>query len=238
LPLQLPDHRNSGRGNFLQRFSLLVLFTGLLLFTSKGQEHIIFYTSDSLKVEGDIYLKQPQLPFIILCHHKGSVSDEYTEIARRLLNLNYNCLVAEIGNTRYATRDILAAIVYIQQVNSQPVILLGSTCSASLCLLAAVGNPMVKAVVALSPGEYYQPFIRLSDEAGKISQHVFASAARSEYPYLKEMLSKIPEQQLTLFKPENGEGNRGSDAFRSENETSGEYWFALMIFFKKLQQNN
>jgi pimeloyl-ACP methyl ester carboxylesterase len=222
-----------------------------------GQEAVYFTADDGVKIRGDLYLHDIRQPFIILCHQDGSNRSEYYEIAPRLLNLNYNCLAVDLragGKSGFvqnetanqalvekrsvrpldAAADIKAAILYIRSISKQPVILLGSSYSASLCLLLAAGNPLVKAVIALSPGEYFQPQITIKDEVMKVSQQVFVCATQVEYPYLQKMLSGMPAQQLTLFKPEKSKGIRGTGAFYSSNAGSSEYWFALMMFFKKL----
>jgi pimeloyl-ACP methyl ester carboxylesterase len=222
-----------------------------------GQEAVYFFAADSLKVRGDLYLKNNKLPFIILCHQDGSNRSEYYEVAPRLLNLNYNCLAIDLragGRLGFvqnetaslalsenrpvkpldAEADISAAIRYASGINSQPVILLGSSYSASLCLLIAAGNPRVKAIVALSPGEYFQPLKTVAGELHKINQRVFVSSTQADYPYLQKMLSGMSPENLTLFKPEKSKGVRGCSAFYRSNENNGEYWFALMMFFKKL----
>jgi pimeloyl-ACP methyl ester carboxylesterase len=234
---------------------LILLCSALLAVT--GQEAVYFYAEDGLKIRADLYLKDNQQPFIILCHQDGSNRSEYYDIAPRLLNLNYNCLAIDLragGNSGFvknetanralldkrpatpldAAADISAAIRYVQGINKLPVILLGSSYSASLCLLAASGNPLVKAVIALNPGEFFQPRRTIEKEVQHVSQQVFVSATKTEYPYLQKMLGAIPADRLVLFRPEKSNGIRGTRAFDIANESSGEYWFALMMFFKKL----
>ncbi len=240
----------------MKKPALLILLL-LAVFSITGQEAVYFIAEDSVRIRGDLYLQDTQRPFIILCHQDGSNRSEYYEIAPRLLNLNYNCLAVDLragGKAGYvqnetanhallgkrpaqpldAVVDIRAAIRYIQSISKYPVILLGSSYSASLCLLTAAGNPSVKAVIALSPGEYFQPLMQVGEEVKKISQQVLVCSTQSEYPYIQKMLSGIPDGKLTLFKPEKSKGMRGSGAFASSNAGSGEYWFALMMFFKKL----
>jgi|WetSurSiteA1Bulk_404760.scaffolds.fasta_scaffold13153_3 dienelactone hydrolase len=234
---------------------LFLIFSATL--TLAGQEAVYFVSDDGVKVRGDLYLHDVQQPFIILCHQDGSNRSEYYEIAPRLMNLNYNCLAIDLragGKSGFITNetatmalmekratqpldaaaDIRAAIQYVQRLSKQPVILLGSSYSASLCLLAAGGNPLVRAVIALSPGEYFQPVLNVREEVKKIKQQVLVCATQVEYPYLQKMLAGIPTEQLTLFKPEKSKGVRGTGALCSSNTGNGEYWFALMMFFKKL----
>jgi pimeloyl-ACP methyl ester carboxylesterase len=214
---------------------LLLLFSAYQGVT--GQEAVFFFATDSNRVRGDLYLTSNQLPFIILCHPEEARHEEFREVAPRLLNLNYNCLAIHLrhGTSLLATRDILAAMQYIRDIGNQyPVILMGSSYSASLCLLVTAENPAVKAVIALSPGEYFLPVKSVSEEVKKIRQQVFVSSTLTEFPYLQTMLSGIPAENVTLFKPTKDKGVRGSAALCHSNPDHAEYWFALMMFFKKL----
>jgi hypothetical protein len=115
-----------------------------------------------------------------------------------------------------------------------PVILFGSSRSASLCLLESAANPKVKAIVALSPGEYFQPGIRMADVLANVSQPVFICGTRTEYSYLQKMAERRQGDELILFQPEKGHGVHGAAALTGTDNTKDEYWFALMMFFKKL----
>ena len=208
--------------------------------TAMSQEAVYFYARDGLRVRSDLYLQNNELPFIILCHQDGSNRTEYYDIAPRLLNLNYNCLAIDLrtggreGHTENALEDILAAVNFVHTFNPHPVILFGNSFSASLCMLAAVTNPNVKAVVAFSPGEYFQPRLSFGKEVVKLDKPVFVSATQQDYDYLKNMLAGIAPEYITLFKPEKSKGTRGVKALDSSNGAYDEYWFALMMFFKKL----
>ena len=207
----------------------------------KGQEVVYFYAADSSKIRGDLYVRDYNLPFMILCHGEAADRNEFCDIAPRLLNLNYNCLAIDMGtggahnfSLPGAQNSLRAAIVYVRRFNSLPVILVGSSWSASLCLLESAANPQIKAVVALSPGEYFQPKIRMSDIMEKISQPVFICGTRAEFNYLQKMVEKQPAGQITLFQPGKGKGLHGASSLAGNDITRDEYWFALMMFFKKL----
>jgi len=234
-------------------FILLCCVSGMV----KGQEAVYFLAGDGLKVRGDLYLRDYKLPFIILCHQASSNRSEFYDIAPRLLNLNYNCLAVDLragAKTGYtenetalkavienrpkemldARTDLLAAIDFVHRVNRHPVILFGSSYSASLCLLAARNNMQVKAVVAFSPGEYFQPRISMAEEFGRADKPVFISGTQSEFVYLQKMTIHMIPEKLTLFIPEKGKGEHGVRALTSGGTVSDEYWFALMLFFKKV----
>jgi pimeloyl-ACP methyl ester carboxylesterase len=240
-----------------RRISAITFFICFTITHLLSQEAVYFYASDGLKVRADLYLHSNKLPFIILCHHDGSNRSAFYEIAPRLLNMNYNCLAVDLragGNVGFsknetasmalsenrtislfdARQDIAAAIQYVHQINQQPVILLGGSYSASLCLLTAMNNPNVKAVVAFSPGEYFLPMLSISKEVEKMDKQVFIGATQQEYDYLKRMFAGISPEHITLFKPEKSKGVYGIKALDSTNHERDEYWFALMLFFKKL----
>jgi pimeloyl-ACP methyl ester carboxylesterase len=214
---------------------LLILLPGFYRVT--GQEAVFFYTRDSTRVRADLYLADYRLPFIILCHQQGSDRTEFKEIAPRLLNVNYNCLAIDLrpGIGLSSSEDILAAIQYAGRFGNQPVILMGTAFSAALCFLIAAENAHdVKAIIALNPGEYLQPVKSIGALARQINQPIFVSSTLKEFPYVANIFSGIPESRLTVFKPQKGPGIRGTAAFSNSNPDSSEYWFALMMFFKKI----
>jgi len=216
-------------------FSLLFLFSSAFN-AATGQEAVFFFAEDSVKIRGSLYLKNYDLPFIILCPQNGSDRSEYNEIAPRLLNINYNCLAIDLraGTPPTQLPDIKAAIRFARGFNKHPVVLLGAAHSASLCILAAGKNPAIKAVIALNPGEFFQPQTKICDEVKNLDQPVFVSSTQTEFPYIQRMMAAVPAEQLTLFKPAKAKGIRGPEAFSRTNPDNGEYWFALTMFFKKI----
>ena len=51
---------------------------------------------------------------------------------------------------------------------------------------------------------------------------------------VSQLVSGIDEDYVTIFKPEMGEGKRGSATLSIDNENYSEYWLALLLFFKDL----
>jgi hypothetical protein len=221
------------------RIYLFLFFACCTVCGIKGQEAVYFYADDSTRIRADLYLRDYSFPFMILCHDEAADRSEFYDIAPRLLNLNYNCLAIDLETSGHqnladARAGLHAAIAYVRRFNTLPVILFGGSRSASLCLLEASVNPGIKAIVALSPGEYFQPKIVMSDVLEKISQPVFICGTRKEYIYLQKMAGNRSADGLTLFQPEKGNGIHGTAALNGNDLTKDEYWFALMMFFKKL----
>jgi hypothetical protein len=236
----------------------LYLFFFFMFVWSSAQEKVTFYSEDSLKITADLYMKDYKVPFILLFHQEGSSRGEYKEIATRLLKLEYNCLavdlragdkmnyvinetaerakVEKIPHSYFeAEEDIKASIRFIRKFNSQPVVLFGSSYSASLCLIIAKSNPDVIAVIAFSPGEFFRPEVIVKEAITGLTQPVFISVTEPEYNYIYQMLSGVPEKNRYIFRPSKGKGDHGVKMLGESNESSDECWLELLLFFKRIR---
>ncbi len=218
---------------------------------------ITFTAADGLKVTADEYLVDSEKPYILLFHEQGSSRGEFKNIARRFCKLEYNCLAVDLrngGNNNFVSnqtarqlreeglnsgildieQDVEAAINYAYRKSNHPVVLFGSGANGSLSLKVAVSNPHVRAVVALSPGEYFMPEIKIQDTIAHLKKPVFISSSKAEFPYVSELASGINQDYLTLFEPKVGSGERGTASLSEQYDHSTEYWIALILFFKEL----
>jgi dienelactone hydrolase len=216
-----------------------------------------FKADDGLEITADEYIVEPDKPYILLFHEQGSSRGEFKTIARRLCKINYNCLAVDLrngGNDNFVSnetvkhlrdghsnadindieQDMVAAISYAHEKSNLPVILFGSGSNGSLCLKIAVVNETVRAVVALSPGEYFLPEIKIQDTITHLKKPVFITSSLAEFPYVSELASGIDKEYLTLFKPKQGEGERGTASLSAGYDQNTEYWIALILFFKEL----
>lgn len=241
----------------LRSAGLILFALGWSSFGVIRESTVTFLAEDGLVVTADQYVSAPDHPYILLFHEQGSSRGEFQKIARRLCNMNYNCLAVDVRNgeswnfvsneTAKLCResrcpvthsdielDMLAAIRYATQESSQPVILFGSGANGSLCLKIATEQEQVKAVIALSPGEYFLPSIHIEDAIRGLTKPAFITSSQTEIPYVSRLASGIDARYLTLFEPQLGEGGRGTSALTEENVHNSEYWFALLLFFKEL----
>jgi hypothetical protein len=237
---------------------LPAIFFFIVTTSCPAQEKVSFISEDSLKISADLYLKDYNLPFILLFHQEGSSRGEYNEIAVRLLKLDYNCLSVDLRvgekmnyvadetairakEGRFsqsfidAKKDIEATIRYIQKFNVKPVVLFGSSYSASLCLLEAADNKNISAVIAFSPGEYFRPEVVVKNKMAEVKQPVFISVTSLEYEFVVQMLSDIPYQNKYIYKPTKGKGEHGAKMLWHTCTSSDECWLELMLFFKKIR---
>jgi len=236
---------------------IAVLFLGLSSFSVIRKSTITLNAEDGLIVTADKYISAKDNPYILLFHEQESSRGEFRSIARRLCKMDYNCLAVDIrngGSKNYVSNetakrcresrcptsvgdielDMVAAIRYANQLSGQPVILLGSGANGSLSLKIAMEQDQVRAVIALSPGEYFLPVINIEDTITGLNKPVFITSNQSEFPYVSQLASGIDEQYLTLFEPQLGEGGKGTSALSEENAHNSEYWLALLLFFKEL----
>ena len=233
---------------------LSVVFSSLKVIRVKT---ITFSSADSLEITADEYIVTPDNPYILLFHEQGSSRGEFHTIARRLCKLDYNCLAVDLRNGGNNSRvsnetakrcrtsrcptdidalgiDVAAAIEYIQGKSEHPVVLFGSGANGSLGLKIARENDHVRAAVALSPGEYFMPGLKIQDTISGLKKPVFITGSKDEIPYVTELASGVEEDYLTLFDPKKSEGKRGSESLSENYNDNTEYWVALILFFRDL----
>jgi dienelactone hydrolase len=222
-----------------------------------AQQTITFPSQDSILITADHYLNDKDLPYILLFHQANSSRGEYRETARKLMKLGYNCLAVDLRSgkemnyvqnetsaraserkltTSYldAEKDILASIEYVKNISSKKIILFGSSYSASLVMKIANHHPDVEAVIAFSPGEYFQPKLILKNSLNNYDKPIFVTSTAKEKPFVSELVSDIPRELLDFFVPEQGEGIHGSKALWENQPQSKEVWLSLLLFFKKI----
>lgn len=233
---------------------LSIFLSAIFLYS---QETVTFYASDSLPITASLYEKDASVPYMILLHQAGYSRGEYKETAPRLTNLGYNCLAVDLRSgdqvnfvqnetakeakkrklpTEYldARKDIEAAINYTYEKSQKPIILVGSSYSASLALLIAKGNQKVKAVIAFSPGEYFGSNFKIQPQLKNYDKPVFIACMQREYPYVIELAKYIPDNNKTIFKPQEGQGEHGSKCLWSSSVSNKEYWLGILMFFNKI----
>ncbi len=237
--------------------ALFILVFILIVGSIQAQDEVTFTAKDGLTIYATEYVINKDDPYIVLLHQAGYSKGEYKEIAPKLIKLGYNCLAVDLrsgGDVNYtpnetaaearkknlptgyidAKQDIEAAITYAYNKSKQPVILFGSSYSASLALLIGKTNSNVKAIIAFSPGEYLKPDVNMATSVEHIQKPIFAACSQREYIYVEEMLNSVSPSYKTIFKPQDNPGTHGAKALWEDCPASKEYWLALYLFFKKL----
>ncbi len=224
-------------------------------------ETIELKSTDSLTIKADIYMTdESTLPIILLFHQAGFSRGEYRPIAPKLNELGYTCIAIDqrsghkingvVNQTnKQATKlgkgtdyvdalpDMRAAINYIKEnYRSKKIMLWGSSYSASLIFVLANENQdIVSAIVAFSPGEYFEyQNKKIRDYAREQKCPVFISSAKHEFESWKEIYDSIPNQGKQFYLPED-EGFHGAKALWEKNRGSEAYWKAIEAFLKTIK---
>ncbi len=214
-----------------------------------------FAAIDSLLITADVYTTNPKNPYILLCHQAGYSRGEYNNTVRELLLMGYNCVALDQRSggkvngiinetakrakekglsTEYldAKADIFAAIDFTYELNNKkPIIIVGSSYSATLVMLIANKNAKVKKVAAFSPGEYFQGVSIMQNLAG-FDKPVYVTGTKEEVPKIKTMCKLISPSYLNVYEPKEA-GTHGSKALWYSNQGYIGYWQSFKAFLKK-----
>jgi dienelactone hydrolase len=213
--------------SYKQKINMKKLFVAHILFalfvnSLYAQQTVTFTSSDGVSVTADHYVTSTQNPYLILLHQAGYSRGEYRETAPKLANLGFNCLAVDLrsGNevnfvknrtaqdardknkgTAYldARGDIKAAIDFVAARSNKPIILVGSSYSASLALVEATENFKIKAVVVFSPGEYFGDDFNIKAATKQLHVPVLALSSKLEYPEMQLMLDHLKKKALKPF---------------------------------------
>ena len=214
-------------------------------------EQVVLKAADGIEVFGSY--SEPAKPrgIILLFHQAGSGQGEYLTIVPRLAAQGFatltidqrsggdmfggNWTVKKLGGERpylEARQDLEAALAWAQ-TKKLPVILWGSSYSASLAFLIAADHPdQVKAVLAFSPGEYFDGKPAVAPAAAKLTMPVFVTSAPvpGEIAEAKKLTDAVPSANKRQFVPVNGGVHGSSTLIMERNSGAEDVWSAVLAF--------
>ncbi len=213
------------------------------------QDTVEFPSGDGLMMRAVIYEIDSASPVIVMCHQARMSNYEYAEIAPKLNQMGYNCIAldqraggsmdahenltynhAKEKNlpTEYldAEQDIVAGVNYAYDKWHRPVILWGSSYSAGLCMKLGNTSDKVRALIAFSPGEYYEGKLSVKESVKGLNKPTFVTSTEKEAASIEKMLADVPEGVVTQFFP-SMKGTHGSKALWSSDPSSEDYWIAV-----------
>jgi pimeloyl-ACP methyl ester carboxylesterase len=219
-----------------------------------AQVKVRFASMDGLLITADLYKVDDKSPYIVLCHLAGHSRGEYTETAKRLNTYGYNCLAIDmrsgdeifgiVNETAAAAReehkptgyldaevDIRSAVDYAYSLSEKPVILFGSSFSASLVLMIAADDSRVSKVIAFSPGEYFDGRPSVKETIRELAKPVFVSSSKDEADEVTALVSEIRSRKVHQFVPSTA-GAHGSIALWAVTTGHQAYWDALVTFLE------
>lgn len=211
--------------------------------------------ADGVTVYGRYRAAASPRAMILLFHQAGSSKDEYTAIGDRLQKARYSSLAIDQrsggdlfgpnetvkalgheGSYLDAKKDLEAALAWAGDKHL-PVILWGSSYSASLVFLVAAEHPQVRAVLAFSPGEYLGGDHMVGDAAAKVNVPVFVTSAQDpkEIEAARTILAAAPARDKQQFVPTEG-GVHGSSTLIAARNPGGNAaaWAAVLAFLDRV----
>lgn len=225
-------------------------------------EKVIFPSLDGLPITALLYKKNNHAPVIVLCHQARFNKFEYVKIAQTLNEKGFTCLaidqrsgsamVEEFNETALkakelgrptgfldAEQDIQAAVNFASTRYDKKIILWGSSYSSTLALYLAIENKNIAAVVAFSPGDYFDKEKgSLKEKLKNLNKPVFITSSKDESTDITNLLEYLPiNDTKTQFIPQSI-GEHGSKALWKTDENNEEYWIAINHFLEKIKKIN
>jgi dienelactone hydrolase len=165
--------------------------------------------------------------------------------AKRYMRTNESAKDFEAQQGRPATfeeayDDVLVAIAWARELApGKPVLLCGSSYSASLAMLVAAREPnAVDAVLAFSPGEYFRVW-RVGEEAEKITVPVYVTSGTDakEHGFARMVSEHVKPELLTQWlPPKDVEGmHRVTILAVNESKSREAHWIKLRGFLAKIR---
>ena len=238
-------------------------FVAALLFSavaaSAAADPVTLTTADGVKVFGEVWRAAGARPAVIVAFHQAeSSSAEYAPIAPRLVQAGFTVLaidqrsgngnfggsnrtVATLGTSKDyddALPDLEAALAWAKGgARGAPIVVWGSSYSASLVFLLAAAHPGdVAGVVAYSPDEYLARKSAVRDAARKVTVPVFIDQASlpEEVAAGKRILAAVKSADKQQFVGKVA-APHGSSTLRADTNAAGAeaHWQAVLRFLSR-----
>ncbi len=215
---------------------------------------VTFRTADRVTVHAWYHKVAPSRATILLFHQAGSSHQEYDAIAPRLNALGYSTLAVDQraggpmfgpnltrrglgyeGTYESALPDLLAAIAWAHRNASTRIVLWGSSYSASLAFAAAAQTRGIAALLAFSPGEYFDDdqYVRRAAAHLTIPLFVDSAANQGEIRAAATIAAASPSHRKTVYVPQHGV--HGSSTLLDSRNPAGarENWAAVERFLRE-----
>lgn len=226
---------------------------------SIGKTLIRYPSKDDLMISADLYLIDPEAPFIILFHQAGGSRGEYIETALKFNELGFNALavdqrsgdkendVINLTATRaYEQRlgiyfkdaiiDVEASIEYVSEHFGSNIYILGSSYSSSIVLM--IGDDykdVVNGVLSFSPGQNIVIDGQMvADFAKNLTVPAFVTCGSHESFEAENLVNVLQSEVLTYFVPDRLV-THGAKILWAETENNDQVWEAMIEFLSQVE---
>ena len=214
-------------------------------------EPVTLTAADGVKIAGVYTGVDAPKALILLFHQAESSKDEYALIAPRLASQGYASLridqraggslfginetVRKLGPSDdflAAKQDLEAAYAWAS-ARKLPLVLWGSSYSASLAIVLAAEHPGLAGVLAFSPGEYFPDPHTLTKAAARVQAPLFVTSAQDgkEIDAARAALDASPATRKIQFVPKLGGVHGSATLLRARNPQGAEAaWSSVLAF--------
>ncbi len=237
---------------------LCSLFIGATESDAQTARRVKFPSKDGVTITADMYEVNPDYPWVVLFHMAESSRGEYQRIAPKLNKLEVNCIAVDLRSgkennfivnetyvlakntglgTSYmdAEADMRAAIEKAYLIARKPVIIMGSSYTASLAIKLGSEMPQVKAVIAFSPGEYFGKELDVAKAAKSLTKPTFIACGADEKKYTDAIANAVTSRKKIYFAPPKG-GAHGSKCLGKDTDGETEYWIQMINFLQTVKK--
>jgi dienelactone hydrolase len=216
---------------------------------------ITLTAADGATVYGRWYQAPDPKALVLLFHQAGSSKDEYATIAPRLVAADYSALAIDqrSGGGMFGTNETAQAIGHESgyldarqdmraaldwaQAKDLPIVLWGSSYSSSLIFPLAAADPdSIAALLAFSPGEYFDDKTMIEEAAAKVQVPVFIASTNStdetdEADPIMQALPATPGN--TRYVPLNGVHGSSTLIEAKNPKGAAANWEAVLAFLDR-----
>ncbi|WP_109830660.1 alpha/beta hydrolase [Reichenbachiella versicolor] len=241
---------------------ILLFMIALISLETQAIEKVTFKSAGGVSVTADLHFSHPKsTPVILMFHQAGWSRGEYLEVAPTFNQLGYNCVAVDLrsGNlvngvrnqtnadakrlmkpTSYldAYPDMVAALDFVKSYcDGAPIIVLGSSYSASLSIRLSSEYSSISALILFSPGEYFSSAGKGRDYiqtlAEKVTVPSLIMSSYDEQENVKLIYAKLSSESKIFFYPIDSPGNHGAKALYTKFYDHKLYWERVMSFLAK-----
>lgn len=220
-----------------------------------ASEAVTLRARDGVSISGLAYTAEHPKAIVLLFHQADSSKAEYATIAPRLVAAGFTALAIDqrsggslFGPNETARRlgkevgyeqakpDLEAALDWAT-AKHLPVVLWGSSYSASLVFEVAAEHPQeVSAVMAFSPGEYFDDMKAVAKAAAKVRAPIYVTSApdAGEVSEAKAILAASPASSKTQYVPQSGVHGSSTLIEAQDPKGSAENWKHALAFLNAL----
>ncbi len=182
---------------------------------------------------------RPDSPTAVVLPSGGVGEDEdLLTIGRKFNHMGANAFViphsAQYANTQLGpdslVRIVRAAVELAASSGGKTLFVVASQRLASVALLAATRHFKIKAVVAVSPGEYFQPQGYMTEKLERLRIGTLLLYTPKEESLIGPMVVAVPNSLITHFRELEHIGYRD---LIERGKASGRAWLAISLFYKK-----